>query len=220
MVHSFGSGRMGRDSAGNPALSRQKFKYCALELGLSQDLHRLVAEPPVVAFVGLHALFCAFHVCRRGNNNVIADKAVSGPVGRNGAAVGVGSLQGFQNAQDFIHVAAHFLGVVHNEAHNALGVDDKDRADCVGALALVDHAEFFGNIAAIVGNDRELDVHIEFFLDPFQPLDVGEDLVDGKADEHAVQFLEACVALLEGAELGCAHRGEVCRMAEENEPLA
>ena len=63
-----------------------------------------------------------------------------------------GYLQGFDRADDFVHVAADFLGVVQDEADFAVRIDHKDRAHRVGALAGMQHAQLHGH--GVVGRDN------------------------------------------------------------------
>jgi len=88
-----------------------------------------------------------------------------------------------------------------------------------GQFAGMDQSERLRHLSGI-GNDRELDLHLELFLDPLLPLDMGEDLIHAQAYELGVELAELSVALLESNELRRAHRREVRRVAEEDEPFA
>jgi hypothetical protein len=48
---------------------------------------------------------------------------------------------------------------------------------------------------------------------------MGEDLIDGKTDQLAIQMLELASPPREGHELGCSYEGEVPRMTEQHEPF-
>jgi hypothetical protein len=47
------------------------------------------------------------------------------------------------------------------------------------------------------GNYRGFDGRIEFFIDPFTPLDVSENLVDRHSDEFTVDFLKIVAPFFE-----------------------
>ena len=71
-----------------------------------------------------------------------------------------------------------------------------------------------------VGDYRVFDAHTQTLLYPLHPLDVGMHLIDRQADQLAVQAAEPFVVEGEGGELGRAHRSEVARMAEQDEPFS
>lgn len=147
-----------------------------------------IAEPPVLALdVSFFYFFLTIgygvHVVGGGYEYLAAEVVVGRPVGGHGAFVFVGCLEGFKDAEYLVDVASCFLGVHELEADYAFVVDDVDGSDCVGALGGVDHAELLGHYAEFVGDYGEGDFDVEFFLYPFCPLDVGEYLVDGEADE-------------------------------------
>ena len=57
-------------------------------------------------------------------------------------------------------------------------------------------------------------------LDPLSPLDVGEDLVNGKTEKFSIHLAEFSVILLEGNEFGSTDWSEVGWMAKKNKPFA
>ena len=107
------------------------------------------------------------------------------------------------------------MWVIKNSANFAFWVDDKDGTDGVSVMVFtwMDETKLAGNEAS-VSNDWELDFNIEVLLDPFSPLDVGEDLVNGKTEKLSIHLAEFSVILLEGNEFGGADRGKVGRVTK------
>ena len=58
------------------------------------------------------------------------------------------------------------------------------------------------------------------FLNPFSPLDVGEDLVNGKTKKFSIHLTELIIILLERNEFGRTDWSEVSWMAKKNKPFA
>ena len=57
-------------------------------------------------------------------------------------------------------------------------------------------------------------------LDPLSPLNVGEDLVNGKTEKFSIHLAEFIIILLEGNEFGGTDWSEVSWVAEEYKPFA
>ena len=97
-----------------------------------------------------------------------------------------------------------------------------ERARC----ALLDHAELPGHVHLDVSDEgkRHFDVghgpEFDLLFDCPQPGDMREVAVNGEPDQLAVQRLELRHHGGEGHEFGRADRGEVRRVAEEDDPFA
>ena len=185
-----------------------------------------MAEPPIFAneFAGSsfgETIFDSSNVFGGWDNNIGAKEFVFRPVGRKSNLLFNVSLQTFDHAQDFCHVAAEFLGVVENAADFAFWVNDENGTDGVGVVVLtwVDEAKTVGNSTG-VGDDGELDFGIEMLFDPFSPFDMREDLVNTETEQFAVEIFESLVIFLERNEFGGANWGEIGWMAEKDEPFA
>ena len=81
------------------------------------------------------------------------------------------------------------MWVVKNSANFAFWVDDKDGTDGVSVMVFtwMDETKLAGNEAS-VSDDREFNFGIKMLLDPFSPLDVGEDLVNGKTEKFSIRW--------------------------------
>jgi hypothetical protein len=73
---------------------------------------------------------------------------------------------------------------------------------------------------AIVCNDREADLDVQVVLDPLDPFDVREHLIDRKPDQLTIHLAEPFRPLLKSNELSGAYWSKICRMAEQDEPFA
>ena len=143
-----------------------------------------------------------------------------GPVGRADLAVLVGELEGLDQAKDLLGVAADGE-VVHGDlANDALGVDDEETTEGV-ARVHVKHTIVDGDLLVDVLDQR--DVHLAetsvlaVGVDPGQ---VGEHRVHRDTKHLSVQLGELGSSLREGNNLSGAHKGEVQRIEEENNPLS
>src|SRR3954470_132980 len=126
-------------------------------------------------------------------------------------------LQGVQNAQDFLRVAADRQVIDRSEADDALGIDDEGGAEC-HAFGLVEDAELGAQLALDVGQHRERQVTQVVVVDA--PGVVDELAVGRSAENLGVAVGELAVQLAESGDLGRAHEGEVLRPEEHDQPLA
>ncbi len=186
------------------------------------ELQRFLGEVPVGHFHALrralaHALFSGGGGLGRGHDDLVA----RAPGFRRGHAVLVAGLQGLQQTHELVDRAAIAHRVVHHGAQDAVGVDEEGGAHglSVGGAG-VDHAVGAGDLHLQVFDDGEGNVHAEVLFDRTHPGQVGEDGVDRQAEQLAVHRLEGLGFTRETHELGGAHRGEVGRVREQDQPLA
>ncbi|GEM_PF-2779229 len=83
----------------------------------------------------------------------------------------------------------------------------------------MNQAQYFRHFS-VISDQRELDLGMQVFVNPLQPFDMGEGLVNAQADELAVQLTELGIELLESVELRGADGCEIPWMAKENKPFA
>ena len=133
----------------------------------------------------------------------------------------VAGLQGVDEAENLLSVAACGEGVVDHRADEALGIDDKDTATGLGfAFAGHNHAVEGCHVLVEVGDDGKGNLDVEVFLDVSDPGDVGVGAVDAEAEEFDATSFEFGCDLRKGDELGSTDGGKVCGMREEDDPTA
>lgn len=117
----------------------------------------------------------------RRNNHVVTHLPVDG----SGNTLLVAGLQRINDTEDFGGVAAGGGRVHHGQTDLLAWVDDEDRADGernallvdVVQILLVDHVVQKCNLAVGIGDNGELDIGGGDFVDVFDPLAVGADVV-------------------------------------------
>lgn len=131
----------------------------------------------------------------------------------------VGELEGLDQTQGLVDVAAHGQVVDGDLAQGALGVDDEEAAQG-DALLLNQAAVVAGNLEVLVGNEGELEVLAETTLlaGAFAPGQVGEVAVGGDTQDGGVELLELGQGVVVGENLGGADEGEVHGVEQEDDP--
>jgi hypothetical protein len=102
-----------------------------------------MTEPPVIAFEFsgfgfFETFFGSFDIFGWRYDHVVSHDFIVGPLGRHRYAVDVGDLHGFDSAEDFVHIASQFLGIIENDTDETLVVDNKDCSHGIGAFAWMD----------------------------------------------------------------------------------
>ncbi len=125
-------------------------------------------------------------------------------------------LEGIQDTQDLVDVTADSVRGHGDELDDTIRVDDEGRA-VSNAVSVLD-TEGTHQVVADVGEHRERD------LDELRvgctPVEVGELVVTGAAENDGVAVIELFVELAERGDLGRADEGEVLRVEEHDLPLA
>jgi hypothetical protein len=134
-------------------------------------------------------------------------------------------LKGIEHSDDLVEVAARGGGVGNDEADDLLRVDDVNRADgqrqtLLVEVSLVKHAIEHGDLAIDVGEDWVADFHSIDLVYVLNPLLVVLHSVDTDGRIHDITLIELRSVLLNHAQLGCAHGGEVTRVREQDSPFA
>ena len=142
------------------------------------------------------------------------------PLGRADLAVLAGELVALDEPQDLVRVTAD-IRLVHGEVlDDTIWVDDGGTTEGVAGIAHVP-AVLLADLATEVADERVLHrTETTLLAGSVDPGEVGEDGVDGKANDLAVDGLELVIGLAEGDDLGRADEGEVERVGEEDQPLA
>jgi len=109
---------------------------------------------------------------------VVLNQFIIWPVGREGDIVFIGNLEGFENSENFRHIAADFSRIEENKPDDAFRVNYKDRSDRFRSAPGVNHAQAGSHPALIISNDREGNFHFKFILNPLNPFDVAENLIN------------------------------------------
>src|SRR4051812_19348569 len=126
-------------------------------------------------------------------------------------------LQGVEDAQHFLRVAADVQAVHRGPLDGAVRVDDEGRAQRHAGF-LVEDAERGRELALDVGQHRDRQVADVVVVDA--PVQVHELAIGGDAVDHRVTVGELARQLGEGRDLGRADEGEVLRPEEDDLPLA
>ena len=141
------------------------------------------------------------------------------PVHRRRHAVAGGELEGVDQAQDLVEVAARRLRVGEGGLHLLVGADDEHRAHRDGVAGVrVDHVVEVGDLLVGVADQREVDLRALGLLDVVRPLVVVLGRVDREADHLDVALVPLGLQLGDVAELGRADRREVLGMGEQDAP--
>lgn len=142
------------------------------------------------------------------------------PAGGADLAVLVGELEGLDEAQGLVDVAADGQVVDGDLAEHALGVDDEQAAQG-DALVLDQHAVVAGDLEVLVGDQRQLEVLAQAALlaGPLTPRQVGEVAVGGDAQDGGVELLELGEGVVEGQDLGGANECEVHGVEQKDDPI-
>lgn len=142
------------------------------------------------------------------------------PAGGADLAVLVGELEGLDQTQRLVDVAAHGQVIDRDLAQGALGVDDEEAAQR-DALLLNQHAVVARDLEVLVRNQRQLQVLAQATLlagalPPGQvcKVAVGRDTQDG-----GVELLELGEGVVEGEDLGGADKGEVHGVEQKDDPV-
>lgn len=141
------------------------------------------------------------------------------PAGGANLAVLVGELEGLDQTQGLVDVAAHGQVVDGDLAQGALGVDDEEAAQ--GDTFLLNQAAVVaGNLEVLVGNEGQLEVLAETTLlaGALAPGQVGEVAVGGDTQHGGVELLELGQGVVVGENLGGADEGEVHGVEQEDDP--
>ncbi len=168
---------------------------------------------------GLEVLFSDLRVVS-GLHSLVASLL---PLGRADLAVLVGVLEGLDESEDFLDVAADGKIVEAHVSEVALGVNDEGGAesDALVAAMLNQAVVGLGDILGDVGQQGEIKVNETALLKrSLAPLHVRELGVDGAADEDGVVGVELAGELIESQNFSGADKGEVQRVEEENDVLA
>lgn len=133
-------------------------------------------------------------------------------------------LEGFDKAQHFVDVAAHWQVVDCDLAEHTLRVDNEQaaegRADVAFAV-LHEHFVLLADLLADIADERNFHLAQTALLarrvDPGQVRELG---VDGATQHSRVQCFELGNAVRERDDLGRAHEREVQRVEEQHDVLA
>lgn len=145
------------------------------------------------------------------------------PVDRGGDAVLVTSLERVHHTENLGGIASSGRGVAHDQADGLLGVNDEDGADGegnalgvdIGGILVVNHVVGVRDLAVLVANDGEAEVRASDLINVLDPALVRVDSVGRQTNELDAALLELGLEFGEGAELGRANRGVVCRGMSE-----
>lgn len=141
------------------------------------------------------------------------------PSGRAHLAVLVGELEGLDQADRLLDVAADGEVVDGDLAENTLGVDDEEAAER-DALVLDEDAVAARDLGGLVGDEGELQVGAQTALlaGLLNPREMGEVGVGGHAENGGVDLAEAVEGVVVLDDLGRADEGEVHGVEEKNNP--
>ena len=130
------------------------------------------------------------------------------PLGRADLAVLAGELVALDEPQDLVHVPAD-IRLVHGEVlDDTIWVDDGGTAEGVAGIAHVP-AVLLADLATEVADERILHrTETTLLAGSVDPGEVGEDGVDGEADDLAVDRLELVVVLAESDDLSWTDKHE------------
>lgn len=132
----------------------------------------------------------------------------------------VGELEGLDQTQGLVDVAADGQVVDGDLAQGALGVDDEE-ATQGDALVLDQHAVVARDLEVLVGNQRQLQVLAQATLlaGALTPGQVCEVAVGGDTQDGGVELLELGEGVVVGEDLGGADKGEVHGVEQKNDPV-
>lgn len=132
----------------------------------------------------------------------------------------VGVLEGLDQAQGLVDVAADGQVVDGDLTQGALGVDDEEAAQR-DALLLDQHAVVARDLEVLVGHQGQLQVIAQTALlaGALTPGQVCEVAVGGDAQDGGVELLELGEGIVEGEDLGGANEGEVHGVEQEDDPV-
>ncbi|KUI58888.1 hypothetical protein VP1G_11002 [Cytospora mali] len=132
----------------------------------------------------------------------------------------VGELEGLDQAEGLVDVAADGEVVDGDLAEDSLGVDDEETTQ--GDTLLLDQDTVVaGDLEVLVGNQRQLQVVTETTLlaGAFTPGQVGEVAVGGDTEDGGVELVELVEGVIEGEDLGGADEGEVHGVEQKDNPV-
>jgi hypothetical protein len=143
------------------------------------------------------------------------------PASRAHLAVLVGELEGLDETESLLDVAADGKIVDGDLAEDTLGVDDEETAES-DTLVLDQDTVVTGDLGGLVGDEGELQVGTETtllagLLNPGKMSEVG---VGGDTEDGGVDLLEAVEGVVVLDDLGRADKGEVHGVEEEDDPLS
>lgn len=143
------------------------------------------------------------------------------PVGGADLAVLVGELEGLDETEGLVDVAADGQVVDGDLAQGALGVDDEETAQG-DALLLDQDAVVAGDLEVLVGDQGQLQVLAETALlaGALAPSQVGEVAVGRDAQDGGVELLKLGEGVVEGEDLSGADEGEVHGVEQEDDPVS
>ena len=171
-------------------------------------------KPDEASVDGCEELFAADGVWLHG---LLARSPVSGA---NLIGMGLHVLEGLQNAQGLINVAAHGQVVDGGVHDHTIGIDDEQAAKG-DAFCVVQNVVGGCDLFLEVSNQGIVDVAqaalVTRGLDPGQ---VAELAVDGNAEHLGVLAREIRVAVAERGDFRRADEGEIERVEEQNHVLA
>lgn len=132
----------------------------------------------------------------------------------------VGELEGLDQAERLLDVAADGQVVDGDLAEGALGVDDEEAAQG-DALLLDQDAVVAGDLGVLVGHQGQLQVVAQATLlaGAFAPGQVAEVAVGGDTEDGGVELLEPGELVVVGEDLGGADEGEVHGVEQEDDPV-
>ncbi len=132
-------------------------------------------------------------------------------------------LEGLDESQDLLDVAADGKVVEAHVSQDALGVNDEGGTESDALVTTVLNQAVVGlrDILRDVGQQRELKINETAFLKRgLAPLHVRELGVNGATNEDSVVGVELAGELIEGQNFSGADKGEVKRVEEKNDVLA
>jgi hypothetical protein len=183
------------------------------------------AEVGLDGLVAGEDLVCIFVGDGTGDDDVFAVL----PVGWGCDLVLCGELNGVEDAEDLVEVAAGGHGIAELQLDLLVGADDEDGAyGCVGGsgaafagVAFVggEHVVELGDLEVYVADHGVVDLVAGNFFDVNGPFVVVVDGVYAEADDLGSACGELGLQAGHGAEFGGADGGEVLRVGEEDGPV-
>ena len=143
------------------------------------------------------------------------------PVGRaNLVRIGLHVLEGLQNTQGFINVAAHGQIVDRGVHDHTIGIDDEQPAQS-NTLSVIKDVVGGGDFLLQVSDEGIVDVaQATLIARCLNPSQVAELAVDGNAEYFGVLAGEIGITVTEGRDFSRADEGEIQRVEEQHHVLA
>jgi hypothetical protein len=143
------------------------------------------------------------------------------PAGRADLAVLIGELEGLDETEGLLDVAADGKVVDGDLSEDTLGVDNEETAQG-DALVLDQDAVAAGDLCALIGDEGELQVGTQTALlaGLLNPGEMGEVGVGGDTEDGGVDLAEAVEGVVVLDDLCRADKGEVHGVEEKDDPKA